>query len=65
MELAKGEFIAFLDADDVWLPNNLELKIKILIDNPAVDWVFSDMYLADDEMQSVSPAKPGRDDNIS
>jgi glycosyltransferase involved in cell wall biosynthesis len=64
MEFVKGDFIAFLDADDVWLPNNLELKIKMLIDNPSVDWVFSDMYLADDKMQSVSPAKPGKDDNI-
>lgn len=28
--LSNGDYIAFLDADDVWLPNNLELKVSLL-----------------------------------
>ena len=27
-QLSRGKFIAFLDSDDVWLPNNLEVKIE-------------------------------------
>lgn len=26
--LSKGDYLAFLDADDVWYPNNLELKVE-------------------------------------
>lgn len=29
-KLSSGKYIAFLDSDDVWLPNNLELKIQKL-----------------------------------
>ncbi len=33
IEEAKGRFIAFLDSDDIWFPNKLELQIKFMMDN--------------------------------
>lgn len=39
---SQGEFIAFLDADDIWLPNKLERQIP-LFDDPGVSLVYSDM----------------------
>jgi glycosyltransferase involved in cell wall biosynthesis len=33
---AKGDFIAFLDSDDYWLPNKLELQVKIFLKNPLL-----------------------------
>ncbi len=30
LEMSKGEYIAFLDADDIWLPDNLSEKITFL-----------------------------------
>jgi glycosyltransferase involved in cell wall biosynthesis len=41
IEKAEGNIIAFLDADDVWLEDNLSEKNKVLSDNTDVDWVFS------------------------
>lgn len=39
---AKGRYIAFLDSDDIWLPNKLEEQIKILesYDNVAIAFSF-------------------------
>lgn len=36
IRLAQGEWIAFLDADDYWLPRKLEQQIKLLEANPAL-----------------------------
>jgi glycosyltransferase involved in cell wall biosynthesis len=37
---AKGHYIAFLDADDVWLPHKLELQVTILESNPPAAMVY-------------------------
>ena len=33
---SKGEYMAFLDADDVWLPNKLKLEVEFLDMHPSV-----------------------------
>ncbi len=39
---AHGEYLAFLDADDAWLPNKLAATVPLLERNQAVVLVFSD-----------------------
>ncbi len=39
---ARGEFIAFLDCDDVWLPTKLEKQIKLMRENAHVGLVCTD-----------------------
>ncbi|HEX2271767.1 MAG TPA: glycosyltransferase family A protein [Pyrinomonadaceae bacterium] len=47
LRAAAGEFVAFLDADDTWLPVFLEKQIELLKRNNA-DFVFADALLFGD-----------------
>lgn len=44
---AKGEFIAFLDADDIWLPDKLELQIKAMSQSNSIGLVCGRYYIID------------------
>ena len=41
---AKGEFTAFLDADDIWLPKKLERQVPVLNAQPEAGMVFGPTY---------------------
>jgi glycosyltransferase involved in cell wall biosynthesis len=50
---AKGDLIAFLDADDLWLPEKLEAQLAVL-EETGVELVYTDGYIFNDE-GPVSP----------
>ena len=41
-ELAQGEFVAFLDSDDVWLPGKLDVELRLFAEFPEANDVISD-----------------------
>jgi len=40
--VAKGELLAFLDADDAWMPKKLGVQVEFLSKNPNIDVIFTD-----------------------
>ncbi|MCP6757347.1 MAG: glycosyltransferase family 2 protein [Fischerella sp. CENA71] len=46
---AHGEYIAFLDADDLWEPTKLEKQVRCLDDKPEVGLVYTWTLLVDKE----------------
>lgn len=36
----KGEYIAFLDSDDIWLPQNLDIQVENMASNPDAGMVY-------------------------
>ena len=41
LEKSKGEYIAFLDSDDYWLPNKLNTQMQYFKDHPDCEIVFT------------------------
>ncbi len=41
IELSKGDFLAFLDADDLWTKNKVQQQMKVFNEDPTLDIVFS------------------------
>lgn len=47
IEKASGKYIAFLDCDDIWLPEKLEKQVELLDSNKELGLVYSDTYVID------------------
>ena len=50
---AQGEYLAFLDADDLWEPTKLEKQVRCLYDHPTVGLVHTPMLLVDEQGKST------------
>jgi Glycosyl transferase family 2 len=52
----RGDLLALLDADDMWLPGKTRRQVEMLADRPELGMVFSDMVVVDGEEQTVRPS---------
>ncbi|MBD2250023.1 glycosyltransferase family 2 protein [Nostoc parmelioides] len=61
---AVGDFISFLDADDLWTPDKLELQLAALNHYPEAGVAYSWTYTIDDKGELLKPFEPLYEGNV-
>ncbi len=64
IKIAKAKFITFLDADDYYLPHNLQEKYNVLVKNSSVDFVYCDVMQCDEKLNDIKIEKGVETDNL-
>jgi glycosyltransferase involved in cell wall biosynthesis len=64
INVARGRYITFLDADDAYLPENIAKKYSILIQNPSIDFVYCDAIMCDGNLNEEHIEKGVATDNL-
>lgn len=47
LKRSRGEFIAFIDHDDIWLPEKLSMQVAFFKRNPEIDFLYSNFFMLD------------------
>ena len=55
---ASGEYIAFLDADDVWMPSKLEEQVAVFATRPLLGLVYTGVVVVDAQLRPVTELIP-------
>jgi glycosyltransferase involved in cell wall biosynthesis len=58
LKLARGEYIAFLDQDDIFLPDKLTFQIPLLEEEPSLGLVSSGWQIVNDTGNIVAAVQP-------
>jgi glycosyltransferase involved in cell wall biosynthesis len=57
VEMASGEFVAFIGSDDSWNPSKLQKQIQFLTENQSIDFCFTEA-LTLDAQGNLGPSSP-------
>ena len=49
LNYSNGDYVAILDSDDIWLPDKLELQMKLMSKNKDIGFSYSDSYVFNGE----------------
>lgn len=64
LRLAKGEYISFLDSDDLWMPEKLAADVEFIEARPNVGVVYTDALQIDSNGKYLKKLKAGRHSGI-
>jgi glycosyltransferase involved in cell wall biosynthesis len=53
LQMARGDYIAFLDSDDYYLPQKIEMQVQFLNDHPDVDMVYTGSACVDTDDRPI------------
>lgn len=62
IDAAEGEYVAFLDDDDVWYPDKLEKQMRVLANNASIGLVYTGakaIYVNDKVSYTITPKHAG------
>ncbi len=62
IKVSKGEFIAFLDSDDLWVKDKLKIQINYMVNN-KISFIFSSYKIIDKENKVLSLRKAENNTN--
>ena len=51
IELSKGEWIAFLDSDDVWFPKKLSVQMEHISERPEIDVHVTNVFISRENIE--------------
>jgi glycosyltransferase involved in cell wall biosynthesis len=58
---ARGEFVAFLDSDDSWVPTHLAWQMEMIAGDPSLDFVYANgLMVSPDREQEFMESCPSR-----
>jgi len=55
IRVSRGRYVAFLDSDDLWLPDKVSMQVARLDAEPAVGLVYTEAALFNDESRTETP----------
>lgn len=59
VQKSRGDYIAFLDSDDRWLPHKLKVQVDCVLEDPRIDVVYGDVERINAE-GNLLPDRPTR-----
>lgn len=60
LKAATGEFLAFLDDDDIWLPSHVRQHLQIFDANPEIEAVLAQVIAVDNDLRELDEPWPVR-----
>ena len=60
VELARGQYLAFLDCDDVWPRDRLVAMIQAMERDPELDYAFGSVVNTDERLDPINTPQPAR-----
>ena len=64
LDEARGSFVALLDADDLWLPEALALRVARLESRPEIDFTYANLYRLDEVTGRRFRSEPAKGERI-
>lgn len=64
LQLARGEWVAFADDDDLWAPDKLAEQLRATVSNPTASWVVVGEVTVDAKLRVTGVRRPPRDEEL-